>query len=61
MYFEAVCPETVFHALSYLQKNNALDSDIEIILGNAPWDLLSLSAENDNDRGLQISDCFRRG
>ena len=57
MYFEAVCPETVFHALSYLQKNNALHSDIEIILGNAPSDLLSLSAENDNVRGLQISDC----
>ena len=36
VYFEAVRPETVFHALLYLRQDNALYSDIEIILDNIP-------------------------
>ena len=39
VYFEAVRPETVFHALQYPQKNNALHSDIEIVVDNVPSDL----------------------
>ena len=45
VYFEAVLPETVFHALLYLRQNNTLYSDIEIVLDNIPSYLLSLSAE----------------
>ena len=45
VYFEAVLPGTVFHALLYLRQNNALYSDIEIVLDNTLSNLLSLSAE----------------
>ena len=41
-----------FHALLYLRQNNALCSDIEIVLDKIPSDLLSLSAENENDKTL---------
>ena len=41
VYFEAVCPETVYHALLYLRQSNALYSDIEIVSDNIPSDLLS--------------------
>ena len=58
VYFEAVRLETVFHALLYLRQNNALYSDIEIVLDNIPSDLLSLSAENENDKVLERSDCL---
>ena len=57
VYFEAVPLETVFHALLYLRQNNALYSDIEIVLDNIPSGLLSLSAENENDKALERSDC----
>ena len=53
----AVRPETVFHALLYLWQNNTLYSDIEIVVGNIPTDLLSLSAENENDKAFERSDC----
>ena len=58
VYFEAVRPETIFHALLYLRQNNSLHSDIEIVLDNIPSDLLSLSAENKNDNALERSDCL---
>ena len=58
MYFEAVRPETVFHALLYLWQNNALYSDVEIVLDNMPSDLLSLSAENENDETLERPGCL---
>ena len=58
VYFEAVRPGTVFHALLYLRQNNALYNDIEIILDNIPSDLLSLSAENENDKTVERSDCL---
>ena len=58
MYFEAVHPKTVFNGLLYLRQNNALYNDIEIILDNLPSDLLSLSAENENDKKLERSDCL---
>ena len=47
-----------FHALLYLRQNNALCSDIEIVLNNIPSDLLSLSAENENDKTLERPDCL---
>ena len=58
VYFEVVRPETVFHASLHLRQNNALYSDIEIVLDNIPSDLLSLSAENENDKTLERSDCL---
>ena len=58
VYFEAVRPETVFHASLHLQQNNALYSDTEIVLDNAPSDLLSLSTENENDKTLERIDCL---
>ena len=58
VYFEVVRPETVFHASLHLRQNNALYSDIEIVLDNIPSDLLSLSAENENDKTLGRSDCL---
>ena len=61
MYFEVVRPETVFPALLYLRKNNALYSDIEIVLDNIPSDLLSLSVENENDKALERSYCLEEG
>ena len=48
----------MFHALLYLRQDNALYSDIEIILDNIPSDLLSLSAENGNNKTLERSDCL---
>ena len=42
----------------HLRENNALYSDVETILHNIPSDLLSLSAENENDKTLQRSDCL---
>ena len=53
-----VRPESVFHASLHLRQNNALYSDIEIVLDNIPTDLLSLSAENENDKTLGRSDCL---
>ena len=58
VFFEAVHPETVFHASLHLRQNNALYSDIEIVLDNIPSHLLSLSAENENDKTLGRSDCL---
>ena len=58
VYFEPVCPETIFLALLYLRQNNALYSVIEIALDNIPSNLLSLSAENENDKALEKSDCL---
>ena len=58
VFFEAVHPETLFHASLHLRQNNALYSDIEIVLDNIPSDLLSLSAENENDKTLGRSDCL---
>ena len=46
--------ETLCHALLYLRQNSALYSDIEIVLDNIPSDLLSLSAENNNYKALEI-------
>ena len=57
VYFEAVRPETV-QALLYLRQNNALYSDIDIVLDNIPSDLLSVSVENKNDKTLERSDCL---
>ena len=56
VYFEAVSPE--FHALLYLRQNNALYNDIKIKLDNIPSEILSLSAENENDKTLERSDCL---
>ena len=42
----------------HLRENNALYSDVETILHNIPSDLLSLSAENENDKTLKRSDCL---
>ena len=39
-------------------QNNALYSDIEIVLDNIPSEILSLSAENENDKTLETSDCL---
>ena len=58
VYFEAVRPETVFHASLHLRQNNALYSDLEMVLDDIPSDLLSLSAENENDKTLERSDCL---
>ena len=43
----------------YLRQNNALYSDIDIVLDNIPSDLLSLSAENENDKALERLDCLK--
>ena len=58
VYFEAVRPETVVHASLHLRQNNALYSDLEMVLDDIPSDLLSLSAENENDKTLERSDCL---
>ena len=45
--------QKLFHALLYLRQNNALYSGIKIVLDNIPRDLLSLPAENENDKTLE--------
>ena len=42
----------------YLRQNNAIYSDTEIALDNIPSDLLSQSAENENDKTVERSDCL---
>ena len=49
VYFESVRPELIYQALTYLNENNTLYSDVSINLGNMPNNLLSFS-DDDSDQ-----------
>lgn len=42
VYFEAVCPQSVYAALYYLKKHNPLYNDIEICYDNISTNMLLL-------------------
>ena len=48
VYFEPVCPESLYQALLYLKENNPFYRDISINMNNIPNELTDLSELDDN-------------